>query len=79
MSCLATWYENRNYLMYSNAVRGDRDMATSNICKKIGEDRPCSFRVMQVDRQTNRQQTDILITILCTPPRGELIRNKLKI
>jgi len=32
------------------------------MCTKIGEDWPCSFRVMRADRQT-----DILITILHTP------------
>jgi len=41
--------------------------ATSNIHKKFGSNRPSSFRVMLVDRQT-----DIRITILCTHPGGKV-------
>ena len=33
-------------------------------------DSSCSFRVMRADRQTNK-----LITILCTPPGGEVTRS----
>jgi len=38
---------------------------------KFDEEWPCSFRDMRADRQTNRQ-THILITILRTPPGGEV-------
>ena len=41
---------------------------------KVGEVRPCSFRDMQADRQTDRQtQTDILITVtaIIVSCRGE--------
>jgi len=43
-------------------------------CTKLCEVRPCGFWDMRADRQTDRQtkQTDILITILCTPPGGEV-------
>jgi len=46
----------------------EEDTATSNMHKKFGEVRLCSFRVMRVDRQT-----DVLIIIFCTPPGGEVI------
>jgi len=38
---------------------------TGNMHKKFGEVRPCGFRVMRVDRQT-----DILVTILRASPMG---------
>jgi len=40
--------------------------------KKFTEVRPCSFRVMRADIQTNKQ-TNILITILDTRPGDEVI------
>jgi len=33
----------------------DRAMTTGNMHKKVGKVRPCSFRVMQAHRQTDRQ------------------------
>jgi len=42
-------------------------MATGNMQKKFSKVQPCSFKVMSVDKQTNKQ-ADILITILYTPP-----------
>ena len=54
-----TWCYPQNWKYLTEA---ERAMATGNTNKKIDEDRHCSFRVMQVDRQT-----DILITILRTP------------
>jgi len=45
----------------------DQATATGNMQKKFGEDQPHSFRDMRGDRQT-----DTLITILCTTPRGKV-------
>jgi len=46
----------------------EEDLAMAQAtCEKIGEVRPCGFRVTRADRQT-----DILITILHIPPGGEV-------
>ena len=47
--------------------------------QKIGKDRACGSRDILTARQTDRQtdthtHTDVLITILCTAPAGEVTR-----
>jgi len=52
----------------------DRTSATGDVHKKLGEnrrERPCSLRVVLVDKHTDRQ-TDMLTTILRRPPGAEV-------
>ena len=67
------WKYNIIHKTYSIAMPSEKDwaMATGNMCKKFGKVQPCSFWNMQADRQT-----DILITILCIPPGGKVMMNK---
>jgi len=61
--------QNRKYITYRNAARGgpSRDHKNAQKCDGVW---PC---VVRADRQTDRQ-TDILVTISCTPPEGEVIK-----
>ena len=47
--------QNRKYITYRNAPRGEPNHGHMQHAQKFGEVRPCGFRVMQADRQTNRQ------------------------
>jgi len=47
-------------------------MTTCNTHSRSGEVRLCGFQVTRTDRQRNKL-TDILITILRTPPGGDLM------
>ena len=49
----------------------DRATATGDMHKKFGKVYLCGFGVMPVKKQTDTQ-TDMLITILCTPPEGKV-------
>jgi len=55
------------------ATPSEEDRATTarNMHRKFGKVHSCGFRVKSADRQTDRK-TNILITILRTPPRGEV-------
>ena len=54
---MKTWRhpQNRKYITYLNASRGEPSQGHMQHAQKIGEVRPCGFRVMQTDRQTNGQ------------------------
>jgi len=59
--------EDASYSSHCGSATGHRQHAE----KKIGDVWLCRFRDIRADRQTD-VQTDILITILRTTPRGEV-------
>jgi len=67
---IETWRhpQNRKCITYRNAVRGPSH-GHGQRAQKSGKVQPCDFRVMRADRRTNKDtETDVLITILGTPP-----------
>jgi len=63
--------QNRKYITYRSAARGEPSHhGQRQHAQKFGEVAPCGFEICHgTDRQT-----DILTTIHCIPPGGEVIR-----